>query len=142
MITVNIDGLCEPVNPGGIATYGYLIWDVDGSLIAKKSGYVGTGPLMSNNVAEYAALCESLDLLLQRHLENAAILVKGDSKLVINQMGGNWKFHEGLYKENYLRAKQLASKFTQLSFKWVPREQNEEADQLTRDAYEIARRQT
>ena len=140
MIIVNIDGLCEPVNPGGIATYGYLICDADGSLIAKKSGYVGKGPLMSNNVAEYAALCESLDILLRRHLEDAAIMVRSDSKLVVNQMAGNWKFHKGLYKGNYEKAKLLATKFTRLSFQWIPREQNEEADQLTRDAYELARK--
>jgi len=41
LIVVNIDGLCEPVNPGGIATYGYVIRDESGSLIAKKSGVVG-----------------------------------------------------------------------------------------------------
>ncbi len=57
LMVVNIDGLCEPVNPGGIATYGYVIRDESGSLIAKKSGVVGKGAGMSNNVAEYAALC-------------------------------------------------------------------------------------
>ncbi len=137
-IIVNIDGLCEPVNPGGIATYGYVIKNADGSLIARKAGVVGKGPEMSNNVAEYAALCECLELLLQRRMADSIITVKGDSKLVINQMGGDWKFHKGLYKEKYLEAKLLANKFTRLSFQWVPREQNEEADSLTREAYETA----
>lgn len=44
MIVANIDGLCEPVNPGGIATYGYVIRDEAGIVIARKSGIVGKGP--------------------------------------------------------------------------------------------------
>ncbi len=93
---------------------------------------------MSNNVAEYAALCEALRLLMGRGRENDSVEVRGDSKLVINQMAGNWKFRQGLYEEKYREAKNLASYFTKLTFKWVPREDNEEADALTRDAYERA----
>ena len=130
------------MNPGGIATYGYVIKDAAGSLVAKKAGFVGKGSLMSNNVAEYAALCESLDLLLRRHMDDLAIVVRSDSTLVVNQMAGRWKFHKGLYKANYLRARLLAGKFTRLSFQWVPREQNEEADLLTRDAYNTSTKQS
>ena len=74
MIVVNFDGLCEPVNPGGIATYGYIIKDDAGLVIAKKSGVVGKGPQMSNNVAEYAALCECLNLLLRREVEKPTVV--------------------------------------------------------------------
>ena len=135
---INIDGLCEPVNPGGIATYGYVIRHAEGPLIARKAGFIGKGPQMSNNVAEYAALCEALDLLVRRDMADQVIDVRSDSKLVINQMQGKWKFRQGLYEQKYLAAKHLASKFTRLSFHWVPREQNEEADLLTREAYELA----
>ena len=53
-IVVYVDGLCEPMNPGGTATYGYLIRNEAGRVIARKSGVVGKGSEMSNNVAEYA----------------------------------------------------------------------------------------
>jgi ribonuclease HI len=138
LIVVNIDGLCEPVNPGGIATYGYVVRDESGSLIAKKSGVVGKGAEMSNNVAEYAALCECLGLFLDRGMADSPIEVRSDSTLVVNQMAGNWKFREGLYKEKYVEAKRLTAKFTRLKFQWVPREQNEEADLLSREAYAAA----
>jgi len=47
---------------------------------------------MSNNVAEYAALCQALKFLLEKKRENSPIEVRGDSTLVMNQMSGDWKF--------------------------------------------------
>ena len=139
MIVVYVDGLCEPVNPGGIATYGFIIKDeTDGRTVARRSGLVGRGPEMSNNVAEYAALVEALQTLVTQGKTGEKIEVRGDSKLVINQMSGNWKFHQGLYGDKYRKAKVLTVQFPQISFKWVPREENEEADSLTREAYDRA----
>src|SRR5437879_4021301 len=136
MIVVHIDGLCEPVNPGGTATFGYVIRDDTGSILASKSGIVGKGPAMSNNVAEYAALCEALEFLLAKKQEDSVIEVRSDSTLVVNQMINNWKFRKGLYREKYQEALRLIAKFTGLRFRWIPREENEEADKLSREAYE------
>ena len=136
MIVVHIDGLCEPVNPGGTATFGYVIRDDSGSILTSKSGVVGKGPAMSNNVAEYAALCEALEFLLKKNRENSSIEVKGDSALVMNQMSRKWKFRKGLYRDKYQEALRLIAKFTGLRFRWIPREENEEADKLSREAYE------
>ena len=41
MIVVHIDGLCKPTNPGGTATFGYVIRDNDGSVLDRRSGIVG-----------------------------------------------------------------------------------------------------
>src|SRR3989442_15433552 len=106
-IVVNIDGLCEPVNPGGTATFGFVIRDDSGSILTSKSGVVGKGPAMSNNVAEYAALCEALEFLLKKNRENSSIEVRGDSALVMNQMSDKWKFRKGLYREKYQEAPRL-----------------------------------
>ena len=135
MIVVHIDGLCEPVNPGGTATFGYVIRDDSRGVLARKSGIVGKGPAMSSNVAEYAALCEALEFLLTRKLEDSVIEVRSDSTLVVNQMSGNWKFRKGLYHEKYLEAVRLCARFAKLRFRWIPREENEEADLLSREAY-------
>src|SRR5881296_1001691 len=124
MIVVYIDGLCEPVNPGGTATFGYLVRDDAGLILASKSGIVGKGPAMSNNVAEYAALCDALEFLLKKNRENSPVEVRGDSALVVNQMSGKWKFRKGLYGEKYQEAL-LRAQFTDLRFRWVPREENE-----------------
>ena len=136
MIVVHIDGLCEPINPGGTSTFGYVIRDDSGGVLARKSGIVGKGPAMSSNVAEYAALCEALEFLLKKNLENSSIEVRGDSALVMNQMSDKWKFRKGLYREKYQEAVRLRAQFTDLRFLWIPREENEEADELSREAYE------
>lgn len=93
---------------------------------------------MSNNVAEYAALCEALEFLLKSHREAKVIEVRSDSALVVNQMSEKWKFRRGLYAEKYREAKRLRDRFTNLSFRWIPREDNEEADLLSREAYRTA----
>jgi ribonuclease HI len=137
-IVVYVDGLCEPVNPGGTATFGYLIRDESANVLARKSGIVGEGRAMSNNVAEYAALCEALEFLLKKHHESTVIEVRSDSALVVNQMREKWKFRRGLYGDKYQKAKSLRDKFANLTFRWVPREHNEEADGLSREAYKMA----
>jgi hypothetical protein len=48
----SFDGACEPVNPGGTATFGVIIKDEDGTVIYEEHGLVGSGDAMSNNVAE------------------------------------------------------------------------------------------
>ena len=132
LIVVHIDGLCEPVNPGGTATFGYMIRNESGDVLASKSGIVGKGPAMSNSVAEYAALCKALEFLLTKKLDGSAIEVRSDSTLVVNQMSGKWKFRKGPYREKYLEAVHLCSRFAKLRFRWIPREENEEADGLSR----------
>jgi ribonuclease HI len=134
MIKVYIDGLCEPMNPGGVATYGLIIYK-DGSIIQKDKGVVGEGPGMSNNVAEYTALCKALSWLTPRYPKES-ITVLSDSRLVVNQMSDQWKARKGLYLEYYKKALKLKESFPKLVLKWVPREENAEADELTRAAYE------
>ena len=42
MITIYFDGLCRPRNPGGVATYGYVVYK-DGKKVKSGSGVVGSG---------------------------------------------------------------------------------------------------
>lgn len=136
MIIINIDGLCEPNNPGGIATFG-VIAKRDGNLIAEERGLAGVGPAFSNNVAEYAALVHALQILLAGNYADISITIKSDSKLVVNQMRGTWACHGGLYLETKKEADKLFRKLNRpITFEWIPREQNEEADALSRSAYE------
>jgi len=123
------------VNPGGTATYGYVVRNDAGRDIARKSGVVGKGPEMSNNVAEYAALCEALRFLVKEKMTRLHIEIRSDSRLVVNQMKGKWKFRKGLYAHKYSEAKDLTARFDIITFRWIPREENEEADALSREAY-------
>ena len=65
-ITVYFDGACDP-NPGGHAGWGAVI-TIDGKSEG-LFGYVGFGPTMSNNVAEYAGLIGALEELVRRGLQ-------------------------------------------------------------------------
>jgi len=135
-IVVYVDGLCEPMNPGGTATYGYIVRNETD--VVRRLGVVGHGPKMSNNVAEYAALCEALTFQVRKKLITIPTEVRSDSRLLVNQMNGNWKVRKGLYVQRYLEAKDLAGQFERITFKWIPREENEEADALSRGAYSEA----
>jgi len=132
---VYVDGLCEPRNPGGVASYGFVIYSGNEKL-HEQSGVVGEGLGMSNNAAEYAALLEALDWLSGQGLKDEKVVVRSDSRLLVNQMNYQWRSHGGLYVDKYSEALKLVSNFSKISFVWVPREQNGEADSLSRKAYE------
>ena len=90
---MNFDGLCEPKNPGGVATYGVTI-KKDGKTIHEESGIAEAEPWTaeaSNNVAEYSGIIKGLQWLAEQGLSKFPVIVRGDSKLVINQLSGKFK---------------------------------------------------
>lgn len=147
MLEAYIDGACEPVNPGGTASYGVLILrqglerygagpgDVEPVVepVWEDYGIVGSGPKMSNNVSEYAALVKLLEWL-DKNLLAEIIVVNSDSQMLVNQMSGKWKARsDKLYYPYYQRALtlMLIDEFSKgVKFKWIPREQNL-ADELS-----------
>jgi probable phosphoglycerate mutase len=86
----------------------------------------------TNNVAEYVALVAGLEAAFDRD-ENAEIIVRMDSKLVIEQMSGRWKIKHpdmiqlGKQVQDLVRGKTV-------SWQWIPREQNFRADALANKA--------
>lgn len=128
---VYFDGACEPVNPGGTGGIGVLVYR-SGELIYSAGRIIGRGPEISSNVAEYAALIEGLKFLILNDAQSRPVLVCGDSKLVIEQMAGRWKIRGGLYLDRAMSCKALVSQFKDISFKWIPRELNREADRLSK----------
>ena len=129
------DGLCEPRNPGGIAAYGFVIYN-DGKILMKKYG-LACKPWSqdaTNNVAEYSALIHGLQWLVDNGFTDN-VLALGDSQLVIKQMQGEFRAKAPRIKFLYENAKVLASKFREISFESIPRERNREADSLSRRAY-------
>lgn len=133
-ITSFFDGACEPKNPGGTASYGAVvfynrvrIWDCSEIYVPKVSGQT------SNNVAEYLGFISILKLLKDRELDNTDALISGDSKLVIEQMSGNWRISAGLYIPFATEAAMLLSRFRKKpELKWIPREKNTIADDLSK----------
>jgi ribonuclease HI len=131
------DGACEPVNPGGTASYGAAIYE-NQQLVWKCSQIYGRGEHTSNNVAEYAALIAVLEWFADHELLDAEIIVRGDSKLVIEQMFGSWKIKSGLYTELAHKARELLTKFAKIQGEWISRDRNEVADRLSKEALKRA----
>lgn len=125
----------EPVNPGGVACWGFVVYKHNVKLFTGK-GVVGEGAEMSNNVAEYSALVKALKKLVKHGWHNEKVVIFSDSQLLVNQMNRLWKAYEGLYYPYYVEAVKLTQHFSNISFVWIPREQNKEADSLSRQAYE------
>ena len=89
----------------------------------------------SNNVAEYSAIIHGLEWLDRNHLNSSCIVLRGDSKLVINQLKGLFKVKAIRIVELYQRAVKLLSRFQDVHIEWVERSENKEADLLSRIAY-------
>lgn len=132
MITIYFDGLCRPKNPGGVATYGYLIYQ-DGKKVNSGQGTVGSGPGMTNNVAEYSALKQAAEWV-SRDGGDDEVVIKGDSQLVINQMKGTWQVKSATSQKFVPEIHRLLEG-RKIHFIWIPREQNVEADELSNLAY-------
>jgi ribonuclease HI len=134
---VYFDGLCEPKNPGGVATYGLVI-QKKGKTIFEDCGLAYAKPFSddaSNNVAEYSAVLRGLEWLEKNTDFAATIVIRGDSRLIVNQLRGEYKVKSPRLVELHHRAKKLLSKFSNLRIEWVDRSLNQEADQLSRIAY-------
>lgn len=138
MIIVNTDGLCEP-NPGGIATYGWVAYE-DQEKIGEGYEVVVEGPEATNNVAEYSGIIAALRWLLENNLERKEVVLKSDSQLCIKQLTGEFRVRAPGIIPLYQEATDLLSNFNHIKLEWVRREENEEADELSRKAKE--KRQT
>ena len=111
-------------NPGPSA-YGALLKDADtGELIAERGETIGVA---TNNVAEYRGLIAGLELAAE-HAPEADLEVRMDSRLVVEQMSGNWKIKHPSMRPLAIEAKKLAP--TGTVFTWVPRSENSHADRL------------
>jgi ribonuclease HI len=131
MITANIDGLTEPRNPG-TGTYGYVIYEGKKKL-AEGEGLAGYE--VTNNYAEYTALVEALGKLRELR-KKGNVVIRSDSQLLVGQMSKGWEVKGGGYLGKLKEARDLLREFSSVTFEWIPREQNEEADLLSRLAYE------
>ena len=113
-------------NPGP-AAYGAVIYEND-KIVKEIGAFIGQA---SNNVAEYEGLIAGLKAV--NEIDPAAtILVKMDSKLVVEQMSGRWKVKHPNMKE--LAKQAFATHDPKLvSYQWIPREENSHADSILND---------
>ena len=117
-------------NPGP-AGYGALVRDAEtGRVLAERAASVGRA---TNNVAEYGGLVAGLQAALDLD-PTAAVEVRMDSKLVVEQMSGRWQIKHPDMKQLALQAQRIARQLGQVRYTWVPRAQNGAADALANSA--------
>ncbi|MGK7379368.1 ribonuclease H family protein [Planococcus sp. 1R117A] len=91
--------------------------------------------LLSNNEAEYAALYMGIQELEQLNVHHLPVRFIGDSKVVINQMSGEWP---ALEKDLMRWADRIDQKLKDLGiqpeYELMPRKANAEADRLATQA--------
>lgn len=122
-------------NPGP-AGYGAVVLSADRSqVLAERREALGTA---TNNVAEYRGLIAGLTAAAE--IGAREVLVRMDSKLVVEQMSGRWKVkHPDMIPLNR-QAGVLARGFDDVTFEWIPRAQNSHADRLANEAMDAAAR--
>jgi len=126
MITIYIDG-ASIGNPGKCGL-GYLIYR-DNKVINKKSVYLG---IQSNNFAEYMALIFPLIEALNKGEKKVAVFT--DSKLVCEQINGNFKVKNANIYPLFVLAKEIIARFESFTITHIDREQNSQADKLAKEA--------
>lgn len=141
MIKIYFDGACEPFNPGGTASYGWVIKET-GKILAEEGEIIGSGDGMTNNVGEYTGLIKALEALQRLSIKKGRIEIFGDSNLVCNMVSKKWGWNKKKTKwiphEDAPHLKLLLDRALGLlvsydfEIKWVPREQNYEADELSK----------
>ncbi len=118
-------------NPG-VAGWGALVRDAT----TRQVLWEGAAPLgkASNNVAEYSGLIAGLTAA-HRIDPGADVEARMDSKLVVEQMAGRWKIKHEDMRRLALEARDVAGLISRaggsVSFTWIPREKNKDADALS-----------
>ncbi|MFE0799043.1 bifunctional RNase H/acid phosphatase [Streptomyces sp. NPDC058812] len=122
-------------NPGP-AGYGAVVLDAaTGETLVEAAEYLG---VVTNNVAEYRGLLAGLRAAKELD-PDAAVHVRMDSKLVVEQMSGRWKIKHPDMKP---LAAEAARVFPpgRVTYEWIPRASNKHADRLANEAMDAGAR--
>lgn len=111
-------------NPGPTG-FGALLFDINGLLIDYTGGYEAHA---TNNFAEYSALL--IGLKLARKNKVTDLECRLDSELVVKQLKGEYKIKDENIKNFYKKINELLLDFNSISFKHIPREENQHADRM------------
>ncbi len=129
---VNFDGGCWP-NPGGEATWAFIIKNSLGRTLLADSGCLEAGGT-SNNVAECVAASEALQAVKMMARPGLLVRLAGDSRICLNKIAtsrpGKGLFAEALAVSQFL-FRQLVESGVKIKPHWIPREENMEADSMT-----------
>lgn len=131
-VTIYTDGGARG-NPGPAAA-GVLI--IDGEKKTEVKAYLGNP--VTNNWAEYEAVVIALGKAHELLLRDRDLDFKLDSQLVVEQLKGNWKIKEPELKKQAQKVRDLLAGFGTVTFTYILRAENKEADRLVNEALDEA----
>lgn len=136
MYMIYADSAIEPFNPSGILTWAFIT-KLNGKIIHKDTKIHGWGNGMTNNLGECLAVMNALKWLIGLPIHKRwPTLIMSDSELTIKHCNKEWAINDARLKiiHNLIdKARQVYKK--SITFKWIPREKNTEADALSRSLY-------
>jgi ribonuclease HI len=117
-------------NPGP-AGLGVHVTSEDGRTVRTLAE--GIGPA-TNNVAEYRAAIAGLQLAAK--LGAREVLLRADSRLLIEQLAGRFRVKNPTLRVLHQAARELMQEIGSVDLEHVPREENSEADALANEGVE------
>ena len=105
------------------------MWSLEGDKLKHK---IRLQYQATNNEVEYKALLKGLELA--KSVEAKSILVLRDSQLIMGQINGTYEAKEGRMKKYLEKVLHLMKKLKEANFVQIPREENMEADTLTKES--------
>jgi ribonuclease HI len=136
MYMIYCDSSIEPFNPDGILSWAFVV-KKGGKIIHQDVAISGWGKGTTNNQGEYQAVVGALLWLVSLpKKQQLPAVVHSDSQLIINQCCGSWGCHDEKLQQLLELVNRAKTRYKKsIFFKWIPREQNTEADALSRTLY-------
>jgi ribonuclease HI len=119
-------------NPGP-AAIAAVATDESGAALGERSQTIGEA---TNNVAEYRAVLLGIELATELGADELELI--GDSKLIVEQVRGNWKIKQPHLRPLREQVIEALGPFRAWSIRHVRRGENERADELLNDALDSA----
>ena len=136
--TLYFDGSAKPNPSYDYAGCGWQLVDHRGREIDRGGKRIYSWELnnntgnVTNNEAEYCGLIEGLKAAIQEGVRRIKVL--GDSKLVVEQINGNWACRSDRMIPLWREAKELLEdEFQSYDISWIDRSENEVADELANE---------
>ena len=127
-LTIFTDGGARG-NPGPSAC-ATVIEDSAGNIRLMCGKYLGK---TTNNVAEYQGVILAYEEILKipnLNFSNVLLRFNLDSNLVVNQLNGLFKVKDENIRQLVVKIRELESRFTNIQYKYIPREKNKLADSV------------
>lgn len=143
IIRINIDGACnnhleDPPMGIGAAVFFNDEYQEEYS-VAQGFAPGEVGLRGTNNIAEWLGCILGMqvyDILKDEYPDATLFVIQSDSSTITNQYNGRFKINSDHFREYYQQAHQHAK--DDIKIEWVPREQNKEADKLSKEGLRIA----